>query len=247
MSERAGHARVLTWNIHAPARRRGLDRVVELVRKHDPDIVALQEVDSRGRAGEHGPFGFLSAALGAHAAEARTISAPDGHYGHVVISRWPLADIVLHNISVSRREPRMAIQVEVETPYGSLHVAAVHLGLQVKERSAQAVMIAAFCAAPEETTLVVGDFNEWYGSGAVARTLKDLFPARTPHRTFPARLPLLRLDRIYCRPHQAMVRSWTDLGARGISDHLPVIADVRIVDIAGAQAAAEACQLRVSA
>lgn len=247
MSERAGHVRVLTWNIHAPARRDHLDRVVALVRKHDPDIVALQEVDSRGRAGGHAPFGLLSAALGSHAAEARTISAPDGHYGHVVISRWPLADIVLHNISVTRREPRMAIQVEVETPYGALHLAAVHLGLRVKERRAQAVMLAAFCAAPGETSLVVGDFNEWYGSGAVSHTLRKLFPGCTPHRTFPARLPLLRLDRIYCRPRQALVRSWSDPAARGISDHLPVVADIRVMEVPVAPHAAEACQLRASA
>ena len=239
---------MLTWNIHAPDRRHDLDKVVALVRKHDPDIVALQEIDSRGRAGGHLPFSFLSAALGAHAAEARTITAPDGHYGHAVISRWPLTDIVLHNLSVSRREPRMAIQAEVETPYGDLHVAAVHLGLGVKERRAQAVMLATLCSTPGETAVALGDFNEWFGGGAVGNSLRHLFPARTPHRTFPARLPLLRLDRVYCRPGQALVRSWTDIGARGLSDHLPVIADIRIAATeAAAMQQAEECQLRASA
>jgi len=41
-------------------------------------------------------------------------------------------------------------------------------------------------------------------------------------------LPLLRLDRIYCRPRAALVASYVDRAARGISDHLPVIADLRL-------------------
>ena len=87
--------RVLTWNLHAgigPDGRYDLGRIVGLVQKHDPDIVALQEIDSRGR-GEQSPFAFLAQALGSHAAEAKTIVAPDGYYGHALISRWPLGAI----------------------------------------------------------------------------------------------------------------------------------------------------------
>ena len=38
----------------------------------------------------------------------------------------------------------------------------------------------------------------------------------------------MRLDRIYCRPVGALKRTWTDLQARGVSDHLPVVADIDI-------------------
>jgi endonuclease/exonuclease/phosphatase family metal-dependent hydrolase len=36
------------------------------------------------------------------------------------------------------------------------------------------------------------------------------------------------LDRIYCRPRHTLIRSWVDPQARHISDHLPVIADIRL-------------------
>jgi endonuclease/exonuclease/phosphatase family metal-dependent hydrolase len=231
VSERHGHARVLTWNIHAgigPDRAYDLDRVVALVRKHDPDIIALQEIDSRGRDGNASPFDLLNQALGAHAAEARTITAPDGHYGHAVISRWPLSNIILHNLSVSRREPRLAIQTDIATPYGPLHLAAVHLGLSLYERRAQAVALATIATTAHETAVLLGDFNEWTARGAVGRALAQLFPVHTRHRTFPARWPMLMLDRIYCRPLAAMARSWTDRTCCAASDHLPVIADIRI-------------------
>ena len=41
-------------------------------------------------------------------------------------------------------------------------------------------------------------------------------------------LPLFRLDRIYCRPAGILRRTFTDVSARAVSDHLPVVADVEL-------------------
>ncbi|CAH2395226.1 patatin-like phospholipase family protein [Mesorhizobium escarrei] len=59
-------------------------------------------------------FEYLKDALGTHAAEARVITAPDGHYGHAVVSRWPLRDTVLHDVSLEGREPRAAVMATAE-------------------------------------------------------------------------------------------------------------------------------------
>ena len=237
MSDAAGVVRVLTWNIHCGVGRDGrydLLPVVELVRRHDPDIVALQEIDSRGRADlQVAPLAFLTQSLGSHVAEARTIIAPDGHYGHALISRWPLAPPILHDLSVRRREPRFAIETTAATASGPVHLAAVHLGLRIGERRRQAAKLAEIAASASETSVMLGDFNDWPWfwpwRDMVRRALAAALPARTFHRTFPARRPLLMLDRIYCRPPHALLRSWTDPEARRLSDHLPVIADIRVV------------------
>ncbi|HEX6958063.1 MAG TPA: endonuclease/exonuclease/phosphatase family protein [Ferrovibrio sp.] len=222
--------RVLTWNVHAgigPDGRFDLGRIVDLVRRHNPDIVALQEIDSRGK-GEVSPFSFLAKALGSHAAEARTIVAPDGYYGHALISRWPMGDVAVHDLSVYRREPRCAIETTITTPYGPLHLASVHLGLGWHERREQAAMLAAIAGTSRRTTILLGDFNDWFFFGSVRRALKTILPRRTMHPTYPSFRPMLRLDRIYCRPADALLKSWTDQAARRISDHLPVIADIRL-------------------
>jgi endonuclease/exonuclease/phosphatase family metal-dependent hydrolase len=203
MNDATAVVRVLTWNIHRGVGRDGrydLRPIVALVRRHDPDIVALQEIDSRGRVDDRQapPLAFLTQSLGSHVAEARTIEAPDGHYGHALISRWPLAPPILHDLSVRRHEPRFAIETTAATASGPVHLAAVHLGLRIGERRWQAATLAA------------------------------ALPARTFHRTYPARRPLLMLDRIYCRPPSALLRSWTDPAARRLSDHLPVIAEIRV-------------------
>lgn len=220
--------RLMTWNIHGgigPDRRFDLDRIAALIARHQPDILALQEVDTRGRG-----IACLAPLEGlgiGHLAEARTIAVPDGHYGHVLYSRWPTHDTVLHDLSVRRREPRMAIETRIDTPQGPLRVVAVHLGLALVERWRQAARLARLardgCGAP---TVMMGDFNDWFAFRPVRRTLARVLPESTNLRSFPACWPLLRLDRLYCSRPGMLVRSFSDPEARHASDHLPVIADL---------------------
>ena len=58
----ASNVRVMTWNIHGTVGgnpRFSLLGVVDLIRRWDPDIVALQEVDSRRKTTADNPFEFL--------------------------------------------------------------------------------------------------------------------------------------------------------------------------------------------
>jgi endonuclease/exonuclease/phosphatase family metal-dependent hydrolase len=230
--DEAATVRVMTWNIHGgigPDGHVDIDRVVKLIRRHDPDILALQEVDSRrSRYMPENVFEHLAEGLGSHSAEARLITAPDGDFGHVLISRWPISRTKLHDISVPRREPRAAMETTVATPAGPLHLVAAHLGLGFKERRKQAATLAAAAQSSPERTIMLGDFNDWFWRGAVEGALGPIFQERTRHKTFPARFPLLDLDRVYCRPAGTLVRSWTDPLAYETSDHLPVIAELSL-------------------
>jgi len=228
-----GTVRVLTWNIHGTFGlnpRFDLARVVALIDRWDPEIVALQEVDSR-RDREAGidPFEYLQRELGEHGIGARSIVTDDGDYGQMLISRWPLSGTVIHDLSYPEREPRRAIESTVETPHGTLHFVATHLGLSIHERRAQTAKLSAIAGEGAGTTIMAGDFNDWLWVGSVRAALSLVLPACTSFRTFPSFSPLLRLDRIYCRPVDALVTAFTDTEARHISDHLPVIADIRVV------------------
>lgn len=223
--------RVLTWNIHGSFGRNprfDLTRVVELIDRWDPQIVALQEVDSRrDREAGINPFEFLQRELGEHGIGAKSITTDDGDYGQMLISRWPMSDTVVHDLSYPEREPRRAIASRIETPHGPLRIVATHLGLSVHERRAQTEKLIAI-TGDEPVTIMMGDFNDWFWVGSVRKVLAARLPARTRQRTFPSIFPLFRFDRVYCSPAAALVGAWTDPAARGLSDHLPVIVDIRV-------------------
>lgn len=223
---------VATWNIHGgvgPDGKFDLVRVVDLLRRAAPDIIALQEVDGRRAGpGHENPFVFLRKALGEHGAEARSIIGHNGDYGQLLISRWPLTDIRIHDISVARSEPRRAIEALVATPHGAIRFVATHLGLSFRERRDQIEKLAKLAAQPAERMIMAGDFNDWLWRGSVHAKIRKILPARTWVRTFPAHFPLIRLDRIYCHPPAALGRTWTDPAARAVSDHLPVFAEINI-------------------
>jgi endonuclease/exonuclease/phosphatase family metal-dependent hydrolase len=220
----------MTWNIHGALGRNprfDLHRVVELIRRWNPDIVALQEVDSRRAfAGGENPFEFLQHAVGSYGIGAKSITTQDGDYGQMLITRWPIARQEIHDISFPEYEPRRAIRADVMTPGGPLNVVATHLGLSVRERRQQARILLELAGEAEVPTVMVGDFNDWFWPGSVRSVLKRVLPDDTNCRTFPSVFPLLRLDRIFCRPRGALLRRFVDPEALAISDHLPVIADI---------------------
>lgn len=225
-SRRPG-VRVMTWNIHGALGRNprfDVNRVIELIARADPDIIALQEVDSRR---SKDCFDLLQQRLGQHGVGAKSIVTEDGDYGQMLISRWPMNGVEISDISFGELEPRRAISTSVGTPFGFLRVVATHLGLSIRERREQARALLRLTGGGEPVVLL-GDFNDWFWPGSVRSVLRHALPGRSRHRTFPAWCPLLRLDRIYCRPGCVLQRSWTDGQARGLSDHLPVIGDVAI-------------------
>jgi endonuclease/exonuclease/phosphatase family metal-dependent hydrolase len=222
--------RVMTWNIHGgigPDGLHDLERMLTVIQRANPDLLALQEVDSRRHKGAEHPIAMLKRVLGHHGIAAAAITTPDGDYGQVLLSRWPMSKTDVHDISMPGREPRRAITAVVHSPAGKFFILATHLGLKLAERHRQCRQLSELVTLSDLTTVVMGDFNDWMTPGSVQSVLARRLPGRTRHRTFPARLPLLKLDRIYSRPAEALVSSWVDRTARDVSDHLPVIAEIR--------------------
>ena len=222
-----GTLRIMTWNVHGTFNlnpKFDLDGVCSLIRHWSPDVVALQEVDSRGRSDD--PFMRLAEAVGDHRIDARSIVTKDGDYGQALFSRWPFAEPPeVVDVSYQEREPRRAIAARILSDVaGEVRVVATHLGLSIHERHAQAHALVDLVQPTR--TFVVGDFNDWFWVRSVRGVLAQTCPVRTRLRTFPALFPLMRLDRIYISRDGVIRSAWTDRKARLYSDHLPVMADV---------------------
>jgi endonuclease/exonuclease/phosphatase family metal-dependent hydrolase len=225
--------RIASWNIHRAVGRDGREdygRIAEVLRELDADVVALQEVGYRAVVEDH-ELSHLGASLGARVVEGVTLQDARGYYGNAVLSRLPIERFRRHDISVSGREPRGAIELCLRAADHSVRLVATHLGLRPGERRYQVGRLAALFAKPEaELELLLGDVNEWFRFGRPLRQLNRLFGASPVLQTFPASRPLLALDRLWSRPRQALcsLRVHRSATARVASDHLPLVAEFEL-------------------
>lgn len=224
---------VVSYNIHRCV---GLDgrhdpeRVAAVIRQLGPDIIALQEVESRfGEADIH-QFEFLKQATGLEGVAGPTIVRPDSHYGNAVFSRYPIRRVRQRDLCIdARREPRGALDLELMVEGRPLRLIAAHLGLDVRERRRQVQrLLAAIDETDAAPLLLLGDINEWFPWALCLRRLHRRLGRGPTARTFPARWPLLALDRLWVRPAGALLSLSAHRSplARVASDHLPLRAEL---------------------
>ncbi|WP_051694516.1 endonuclease/exonuclease/phosphatase family protein [Desulfohalovibrio reitneri] len=224
--------RVLSYNVHAWVDRDGRfdpERVLAVVESARADVVCLQEVvlDPENDEPHHAPtLGEVSERLNMLAVPGPTLERKGAPYGNLLLSRFHVLGRRLVDISHPGREPRGIIDVDLETPGGVLRVMTTHLGLSPVERTAQVRWLMEQVKAESWPLVLCGDFNEWI-PGRPGR-MKRHFGSTPAPKTFPARLPMLALDRVWCRP-RAILRNLEVMGgfeASRASDHRPLLADI---------------------
>lgn len=128
-----------TYNVHDCVGRNGgfdPDRIAAVLLELDADAIALQELHWRPDKALHLLDDFASR-LGYTALAGPTLLRERGHYGNAVLSRLPVLDAQRIDLSVSGREPRGAIEAMLDSPHGTVHLIATHLGLKPAERRSQ--------------------------------------------------------------------------------------------------------------
>jgi endonuclease/exonuclease/phosphatase family metal-dependent hydrolase len=224
--------RVLTWNVHGCVGRDGVcdpNRVARVLEAAQPDISALQEIDARTKRSAEDPFSYFGELFGWTTVSARTLSAKDGHYGHIVLSRWPIESLGEIDLSLRFREPRKAIVGSIAAPGIRITVLAVHLGLFPGERRKQLDLLRARIDTLEgDPIIALGDFNDFPGRGLAERKLCPPLEDSPALPTYPSRLPLLPLDRIWYSKPLELVTIATLRDAQRVSDHLPLLASLRL-------------------
>ncbi|MEO8152418.1 MAG: endonuclease/exonuclease/phosphatase family protein [Rhizobacter sp.] len=244
--------RVLTVNTHKGFsffnRKFILHELREAVRGVGADIVFLQEVmgthalhSARHANWPEAPhYEFLADSIWSDFAYGRNAVYPSGHHGNAVLSKFPIERYENHDVSISGPEKRGLLHCVLRIPGRTqhLHAICVHLGLQEAHRRKQLELLLKIIDAdipPDAPLLIAGDFNDWRvrAHSVLNRCagLREVFVHANGRaaKTFPARFPVLRLDRIYVRNagiHKPMVlpnRPWSHL-----SDHAPLAAEITL-------------------
>jgi endonuclease/exonuclease/phosphatase family metal-dependent hydrolase len=225
--------RLASYNVHRGIgrdRRADPGRILAVIREIDADIVALQEVEAHDTGGDM--LAWLAGQTGMHAIAGATLLRHDGHYGNGLLTRCAVRSTELIDLSFRKREPRGAIAADLEVDGGQrLRVVATHLGLRPAERRCQVEhLVKLFTWNPQDYAVLLGDLNEWFLWGRPLRHLHRYFDATPAVPTFPARHPILALDRLWTHPGSILgeLKAHDSAIARVASDHLPLVATLTI-------------------
>ncbi|MBV8167641.1 MAG: endonuclease/exonuclease/phosphatase family protein [Alphaproteobacteria bacterium] len=226
---------VATYNVHScigSDRRLDPARVAAVIRALDADVVALQEVDARHHdSGFLDQWAYLGERTGYRCVPGISLRTHRNVFGNALLSRHPVASVRLHDLAIFGREPRGAIDADIDVAGRIVRVVATHLGLRNAERrrqSARLLEVLAVRSSPAQTAeILLGDLNEWRATprSSIAALLRH-YPDTPAPPSFPARWPFLRLDRILADRGLRLERcaAMRSRLARLASDHLPVCA-----------------------
>lgn len=206
---------ITSYNIHkgycASNRRFILSEIREAMRQLNPDILFLQEVvghqlryHSKDEDHSASQFEYLAEELWPHHVYGKNAIYSHGHHGNAILSKQ--AFLHTQNIDISRWKfsRRGILMGRLES---GVYVLCAHFGLIGLERRYQMrdlLQLIESHIPANEPLIIAGDFNDW------RLRLDKIFKKNhfkeaysecqiRPARTFPAKLPLLSVDRIYYR------------------------------------------------
>jgi endonuclease/exonuclease/phosphatase family metal-dependent hydrolase len=228
--------KVATYNVRkcvGTDRKRDPNRIINVLKEIDADIIALQEADRR--------FGARESSISTDLLESCTewTAAPldvrphsIGWHGNAILLRNGIKLRDAHPLDLPMLEPRGAVMVEIESGGSALRVIGVHLDLSGLWRRKQVRWLLAYLDAQPRhlPTIIMGDFNQWSDRGALSEFAFHHHRILKTPNSFHSSRPIAQLDRIIVS-HDINV---TEFGAHNsplsqrASDHLPVWANLSV-------------------
>jgi len=245
--------KILSYNIHKGFdwnnRKYCLQEMKNLINASKAEIVFLQEVVGKNENFKEkglidSQFEFLADELWPHYSYAQNALYDHGHHGNLILSKYPIESFENFNLSTNSWEKRGMLVCKIKIPVSEenptekkLFAACLHLNLLHSGRKLQYEKIREFITKKSKIEdlpfIVAGDFNDWnqksfqvfeevMGMHEVHKFINGSFA-----RTFPSRVPILCLDRIYVK-NLEILKSEVVFYDQHLSDHLPISCEVNI-------------------
>lgn len=227
--------RVLCYNVHNCV---GLDgelsceRIAKIINDADADAVAIQELDSMTtRHPGHDMLSELAELTGMHPTFAPSIDYKGGKYGIGMLTKEK--PISYRRVPLPcRSEPRSLLIVELEDYY----YCCTHLSLHDEDRITSANIIVEELSKLNKPVVIAGDFNA-YRTEEPMKIMAAHFDVMKKTgmliNTIPADNPQSEIDFVCLYTDKgatAQVNEHIVIDAPVESDHLPILADFKIIN-----------------
>jgi endonuclease/exonuclease/phosphatase family metal-dependent hydrolase len=211
--------KIMTLNLHngKDARQQpNFTRFIQLVATEQPDVISLQEVQTKHIKLLQIP-GY------------QAISGPNANYaffrfGNALLTRHKIV-YHRHHYLPSQKEQRGTDEVLLNINGASLRILNTHLGLGAAEQQRQIneiVRISSYLSGP---LIITGDFNlEPTSKLLTGFPLREVGTVLSGYKTYPTKQPQYQIDQIWYNPDLNPLKAQT-LKWDG-SDHLPVTASL---------------------
>ena len=207
--------RVLSYNIHKGFsqlnRKYLLEEIRHSIRLTNADILFLQEVVGRNdkhnnhhhENNDDAQLEYLADSVWQHYAYGKNAIYEHGHHGNAILSKFPFNDWKNIDISCIKKSHRGILCGQLNN---NLNLLCTHFGLLPKEQSYQLNKLAEHVdeiLQKGQPLILAGDFNDLLMRSHKALTdrfqILEVFEQQENRlaKTFPARFPLMPLDRIY--------------------------------------------------
>lgn len=231
--------KILSYNIHHGAGIDGtldLERIAQVIKAANPDIVSLQEVDNQTRrskgidqAKELARLTDMQHAYGA------SMDFAGGKYGNAILTKHTIARAKTIPLP---GEPRSALCARIKlsgktVPSGEFLFIATHLDTSKAPRIDSVPLIESlFESSPNRPAIIAGDFNATPKSPTMAAFGQTWKNATSQENlfTFPVAKPSKQIDYILSRPADRWKVVSSEVLAEAVaSDHRPILAELEFV------------------
>lgn len=215
-----------------------LEELAEFIKKEDPDVVALQEVDVRtyrDRAPKQNGKDFISELAyhtGMLGVYGKTIPYMGGYYGIGILSKYPMASVERIYLPKTEhgKEQRAVLVADVEYKEGEyVTFASTHLDYtNTQERQTQVEKLNEVLLNKTYPVIVAGDFNARPDAIEIVNGMAQWKQVCNSDATVPATNPKHKIDYIFVYPKDRWEIIENKSYYTQLSDHLPISAVVEI-------------------
>jgi len=234
------------WPIFLPKEqvRKNLSDIAQLIKKYNPDIISLQEVDrnslSNGKLDELAELNkILKYPFITYGAHFRT---PFATFGTAILSKYPLLNIESHRFPFTFPTPRKGfIVTDIELEQGiiatfvSLHTTWLDY-FRPNHRNIQLRKVKEILCNRKHPIIIAGDFNDEFKSEGSSQKNDNLHqfmddlhlhafePTNTKLKTYPASAPRERIDWVLVSKNFEF--KTYEVVNEHLSDHLPILTNI---------------------